>query len=155
MRSHPFLGGGDLLLHRLVFLVRLHFHQLVFVFRQPGLDGGDFLLDLAPCRLAVREPLLGVGNGGLLCRQPLGKRLLNSRNVRNASASGIDVGVELLKADEVLEVWMQVRSDKELSALSNVRRVQPTQYTRFARSAFAKATADTFVWPARAKACQP
>jgi hypothetical protein len=59
----------------------------------------------------------------------------------------------LLKADEVLKVWMQVRSDEELSALSIS--VGP-QYTRFTRQAarppspLPRAPADTVAW-----ACPP
>src|SRR6185503_11799232 len=38
VRAHVVLGDRHLLLHRLVFLVGLHFHQLSFVLGQPALD---------------------------------------------------------------------------------------------------------------------
>ena len=99
---------ATLVLHGLVFLVRLQLEQLPFVFGQAGLDGGDLRLDLLPLLLADGEPLLDPGH----CRRGLlearGERALHAGNLRDASTPGFDLGVELLQPDQMLNIRIHV-----------------------------------------------
>ena len=101
------LGDAHLLLHRLVFLVGLHLHQLVLVLAQPALDDGEILFDLPPRRLTGRDARLdGVDGRGPL-GQPRVERRLQGGNVGDSPALPFSSGVELLEVDQVFEVWMQ------------------------------------------------
>ena len=106
--SDRLLGGRDLVLHGLVFLVGLELGELSLVFGQAGLDGGDFGFDLLPLGLALGEPLLdGLGRGGCL-PEPRREGVLHRRDLRDAAARGLYLGVELLKPDQMLDIRIHV-----------------------------------------------
>ena len=56
---HLALRRFDLVLHRVVFAVGLHFHQLVFVAGEAGVDGGEVFLEGAAAGLVGGLLLVG------------------------------------------------------------------------------------------------
>ena len=97
------LGDAHLLLHRLVFLVGLHLHQLVLVLAQPPLDGREILFDLPPRRLTGRDARLdGVDRRGAL-GQPRVERRLQHGDVGDSPTLPFGGGVELLEVNQVFE----------------------------------------------------
>ena len=101
------LGDAHLLLHRLVFLVGLHLHQLVLVLAQPALDDREILFDLPPRRLTGRDARLdGVDRRGALGQSRVERRLQGG-NVGHPPALPFSGGVELLEVNQVFKVWMQ------------------------------------------------
>ena len=100
------LGGFDLLLHRLVFAVRLHLHELVPELREPGLLHGQFLLDLAPGGLVRGEPgalaLEGLA-GGFEGRREL---LLAGGLVTDGPARPLGGVLDLLEVNDPFEIRM-------------------------------------------------
>jgi hypothetical protein len=100
------LGVRDFVLDRVVFLVGLHRHRLVAVFRQPALVDRDFLFYRAPCVLAGGELGFGAGDAFLRCAQSLFECLFALGGFRELSACLGDFGVELLESDDPLQIYM-------------------------------------------------
>ncbi len=100
------LGGLDLLLHRLVFAVRLDLHELVPELREPGLLHGEFLLDLAPGGLVggqARALVLEGLAGGLEGRRQL---LLAGGLVGDGPARPLGGVLDLLEVNDPFEIRM-------------------------------------------------
>ena len=115
-----------LVLHRLVFLVRLHRHELVLVAAQPGLHGGHVLFDLAPAALALLEPGLDGGEGLLLGVNPLVEGGELGGHGGDGGLGAGRFGLELLEVDEVIEVGMhatQMKKAPQVRSLLMLKRV--------------------------------
>ena len=107
MVSDLLLGDAHLLLHRLVFLVGLHLHELILVLAQSPLDDREILFDVPPRRLTGRDARLHAVDGRGSFGQPRVERRLQGGNVGDPPALPFGGGVEFLEVNEVLEVWMQ------------------------------------------------
>ena len=110
--AHVLLGDGHLLLHRLVFLVRLDLHQLSFVLRQAALDRGELFLDFAPGGLTGGDALLDGRDAAARCsatRASSACCAAGSSAIRAPRAIGGEV--EVLKLDEMLEIRVHCKGD--------------------------------------------
>ena len=99
------LGGGDLMLHRRVFLVGLDRHLLVLEPRQTRLYLGKALLNRLALALLVGETVLGRiqsrGAGG-----QAGVEILDARgDPVDRTSRLVGPGVELLQPDQSFKVW--------------------------------------------------
>jgi hypothetical protein len=64
------LGGADLMLHRVIFVVGLDRHQLLFVFAEPLLGRDQILVERPPMRLIVGDGLFRLRHLVARRRQP-------------------------------------------------------------------------------------
>ena len=102
------LGHGDFVLHGQVFLVGLDLHQLVFEFGQPALDHGEVFVEGAPRGLIFGEPGLDGVERLLSGADAFVQRLQRRGQVGERPSTRLRVQVELLEADEALEVRRHV-----------------------------------------------
>ncbi len=104
LAPHQRLGGGDLGLHRVVFLVGLDLHQLVFVLAEARLHRGQILFGVAPGGLRGGDAFFDASDRCRQIRQPRLERGLCGRKVRHPPAQSLGGRIELLESDEKFEV---------------------------------------------------
>ena len=103
-RLHLVLGGFDLVLHRLIFAVGLHRHQLIAKLRKAALLDGHVLLDDTPHALILHEALFGRGDELPHRFEPCLECLLPLRLVGQTALCVACGRVEPLEDDEAFEI---------------------------------------------------
>ena len=100
-------GDAHLLLHRLVFLVGLHLHQLVLELAQPSLNAAR---SFSISRRAAWQAAMRALTASTTLRalgQPRVERRLQRRDVGDPPAVALGGEVEFLEVNQMLKVWMQ------------------------------------------------
>ncbi len=96
----------DLVLHRVVFAVGLHFHQLVFVAGEAGVDGGEVFLEGAAAGLVGGLLLVGSGHRGARPIEFLVEGALCFRDAALQPSCLRGARVERLEADQSVQIWV-------------------------------------------------
>ena len=104
VRAHLVLGGGHLLLHRLVFLVGLDLHQLpLYLDSRPWTAASSFSISRrAAWPAAIRS--LTASTAPVLFGDARFERLLRGGQFRDPPPGAVGRKIEFLKLDEMLEI---------------------------------------------------
>ena len=112
---HLALRRLDLVLHGGIFAVGLHFHQLVFVAGEAGVEGGEVFLERAPVGLVRGLFFLSRGDRASGTLQLLVERLLRLGNRCLRLARVRRLRVQGLQADQAFEIWVHLGNCTTLS----------------------------------------